>query len=68
MTLKTLDQHNAERLEAIRRTNEPHPNGIACPVCNAELWDSSPLDLLVSNPPKKNVHCPNCEYRGYRLA
>jgi hypothetical protein len=32
------------------------------------LWDSSPSTLLLTSPPKKNVHCPACHYRGFRLA
>ena len=69
--LKTLDQYNGERLKvfsAINALNSPHPNGIACPKCGSELWDSNPMQTLTSNPPQKNVHCSNCEYTGYRLA
>ena len=69
--MKTLDEHNQERWaehDAARKMGEPHPNGIACPECNTELWDSSPLRVLTSNPPKKNIHCPGCKYSGYRLA
>lgn len=68
MTLKPLEQHNAERGEFYAFKRNPHPNGIACPACGQELWDSSPLDLLTSNPPKKNIHCPACGYTGYRIA
>ena len=63
--MKTLEQHNAERRKDI---NRPHPNGIACPQCGKELWDTHPMCILTSNPPQKNVHCPACQYRGYRVA
>lgn len=69
--MKTLNEHNKQQREAhehIRKMNEPHANGIACPECGAELWDSSPMTVLASNPPQKNVHCPECSYRGYRVA
>jgi len=69
--MKTLDQHNTERRDAHRAAREamrPHPNGIACPDCGKELWDSSPMITLTSAPPQKDVHCPECGYRGYRLA
>ncbi len=46
----------------------PHPNGIACPECGKELWDTSPDLTLTSHPPQKNVHCPECRYAGYRIA
>ena len=69
--MKTLDEHNNERREAydaLRKKQEPHANGIACPKCDEELWDSSPMMTLTSSPPKKDVHCLKCGYRGYRLA
>lgn len=69
--MKTMEEHNAERLEAHRNRmaeRQPHPNGIECPKCKAELWDSAPMCLLTSNPPQKNVHCPACGYIGFRLA
>ena len=69
--MKTLEQHNSERMERIRNRellNQPHPNGIECPKCGKELWDSSPRTTLASNPCQKNVHCPECNYAGYRIA
>lgn len=48
------------------KPNEPQPNGIACPQCNKELFDSKPMELLTSMPPQKNVHCSGCNYIGYR--
>ena len=69
--MKTLAEHNAERRadhDALRRAQEPHANGLACPQCGKELWDSNPMMTLTSNPPQKHVHCPACQYRGYRLA
>ena len=69
--MKTLDQHNAERRHSFSEQdelNKPHPNGIQCPNCDAELWDSNPMIVLTSYPAQKNVHCPECGYAGYRLA
>ena len=69
--MKTLDEHNAEQhatWNAIAKMKEPHPNGIACPDCGEEMWDSDPMVTLDSYPPQKNVHCPKCGYRGYRLS
>jgi hypothetical protein len=64
--LITLDEFNRSRRPT--RSDAPAPNGIACPDCGGELWDSSPSTLLLTSPPKKNVHCPACHYRGFRLA
>jgi len=71
--LKTLDEHNAERRESHRAWNiasQPHANGIACPKCGRELWDTNPMVTLTSMPAQKDVHCvaAGCGYRGYRLA
>jgi len=52
--LKTLEENNAM---AFSRTsvnfNEPQLNGIACPKCGSELFDSHPNAILTSNPPQK---------------
>lgn len=65
--MKTLDQHNAERRDAHKAANTyPKPNGIACPKCGSEMCDSDPF-TLASNPPQRNVHCPECNFRGYRI-
>lgn len=66
-SMKSLDEWNAERLEAHRRANEyPRPNGIACPDCGAELLDTNAI-VLTSYPPKANVHCAGCGWHGYRV-
>lgn len=64
--LKSLDDHNRQRLADAIASRKPRPNGIACPQCGAELLDSDPSACLTSNPPKTYVHCDACEYRGYR--
>ena len=66
--LKTLDEFNEARVQEHEALNRyPHPNGIACPQCGAELMDTNPY-VLSSNPPKKNVHCEKCGWKGYRAA
>jgi hypothetical protein len=37
-----------------------------CPFCGNELYDKDPTKVLMSNPPKKEVVCIECSYRGYR--
>lgn len=68
MSLKTLKEHDDDRMAVHERrlkAMEPHPNGIACPTCGEELWDSSPGLVLTSSPEQKNVHCPACKWSGY---
>jgi len=65
-TLKSLDDFNHERRQALQKDNELRPNGIACPKCNAELLDI-PGQVLLSNPPKIPITCNACGYRGSRV-
>lgn len=65
--LETFNRKAKEEYFALNR-NEPITNGIACPDCHAELYDSYPNQMLPSNPPQKNVHCESCGYKGYRVA
>lgn len=67
--MKTLAEHEAEARaihERMRDADNPHANGIACPECGGELWDSNPTFVLDSCPPRKEIHCPACGYRGCR--
>jgi len=67
--MKTLDKHNAEMWKAYsqHRLDGRNPNGIECPHCRKELFDSSPAAILGSSPPKKDIHCMGCGYIGQRL-
>lgn len=40
--LKTLAAHDAERRELHEASKKRHLNGIACPLCGAELYDINP--------------------------
>ena len=69
--MKTLVEHDAERHEwyfQFQKLSQPRPNGIECPKCKTELWDSNPDFTLTSNPPRKTIHCPACGYGGSRIA
>ena len=66
--MKTLAEHNDERRDAYNQPiGGPRKNGIACPKCGDELWDTNPAMTLTVNPPQKNIHC-ECGFRGHRLA
>ena len=67
--LKSLEQHNAEKIESMPRWGmNKQKNGIACPTCGEELYDSNPMVTLTSFPAQKNIHCEKCNYSGYRIA
>ena len=72
LIMKTLDEFNADRrkyyFDFQKAASEPRKNGIACPHCGKELLDSAPSVTLTSDPPQKNIHCENCDYRGFRIA
>lgn len=57
--LITLDEHN--KIQACLMPG----NGIACPDCGNELFDSGVS--LLSYPPKYRIFCKNCNYKGTRL-
>jgi uncharacterized protein with PIN domain len=67
--MKTLDEHNKERQKyrVLDCLSEPHPSGIACPKCKAELWDSDQSRVVANMPPETEVYCPECGYHGYRV-
>jgi DNA-directed RNA polymerase subunit RPC12/RpoP len=67
--LVSLDEHNSNAwsTQVNMYSGEPRPNGIACPECGNELMDTNPMMTLTSHPAKKDVHCPKCEYKGYRI-
>lgn len=69
--LKTLEEHDKEQIDRhqdLWRKSEPHPNGIECPRCELELWDTTPNVVLMTRPPMVDIHCPACGYKGYRIA
>ena len=63
--LKDFQKEQEERLWKYREVY-PKPNGIACPECGAELYDSDSV-ILTSYPPKRNINCSECEYTGTRI-
>ena len=66
--LQSLKEHNDHAYMSYMKSAEACPNEISCPECGKELWDTTPMLTLTSYPPKMNIHCRACDYRGYRLA
>lgn len=63
--MKTLEEFNEER---VKEPLQPCKNGIECPNCKEELYDTSPSAVLTSYPPQKKVNCMNCNFKGLRYA
>jgi len=68
--LPTLNEWNDSRYAHWRdpESRKPKHNEIACPNCGEELFDRTPGLIEPGNPPRIEVHCAACEYRGRRVA
>lgn len=66
--LVPLRDHDNARFVAYINGDRPHPNGIACPSCGKELWDTNPQETVRDAPPQIAIHCPACNYQGTRIA
>ena len=66
--LETLDEFNKLMFNKYGDHSKPVKNGIACPNCGEELYDSDPMVVLTSYPPQKSIKCKNCNYHGFRYA
>lgn len=66
--LESLDEHNKRALGIFGPTKLECKvkNGIACPNCGAELFDSDVFVKLSSHPPQYRTHCESCDYQGTR--
>jgi DNA-directed RNA polymerase subunit RPC12/RpoP len=58
--LISLEEHN----KIATQINETGGNGIACPNCGSELFDTELI--LLCNPPQYHIICQNCNYKGTR--
>lgn len=66
MTLKTLEEHNAEIARRMFSSVSPTLNGIACPKCGEEMSDE-PDVVLTSMPPQYPIYCGSCGHTDKRL-
>lgn len=58
--LITLEEHNNNA----RQIPQAQGNGIACPNCGRELFDTGVS--LMSYPPQYKIYCRECNYNGIR--
>ena len=61
-----LEEANAKAFPENHGIRFNFENGIECPKCKEELYDVNPVIMFYSDPPKKQIKCLNCGYRGYR--
>ena len=61
--LISLEEHNKRATQP----NETGGNGIACPNCGSELFDSNNSIVLTSYPLQYGIFCKQCDYKGTRL-
>lgn len=53
--------------KCLKPTSTPKDwNGIACPLCGEELYDSSPEMIMTSSPAQTEIKCNKCLYTGRR--
>jgi DNA-directed RNA polymerase subunit RPC12/RpoP len=58
--MKSIEEHNEEKRKTLHIKTE---TGIQCPHCGDEMHYSEPGVLLLTNPPKRKVHCKTCKYQ-----
>ena len=61
--LISLKDHEKRFLKNHKRLEKWQPSGIACPDCGQEL-EVDCFNVLLSSPPKRQLGCKNCGYRG----
>jgi len=65
--METLEEYNARRNKELKlATSYPKLNGIGCPKCGEELFDTGGSSLM-SYPAQKRVNCGKCGFKGYRV-
>ena len=60
-----FNKHKNSKRVSFSSSSHPCKNGISCPICGKELWDSNPFIMVTSRPPQTKVHC-DCGYKSYR--
>lgn len=60
--METIEEYERRRLQEIREAeNAVRYTGIKCLRCVSEMINTDDI-ILTSNPPQKNIVCPNCGY------
>jgi ribosomal protein L40E len=64
--MKTLQEYNEYIQLVIKEARENPRANVLCDKCGSELFYSDNL-LLTSYPPKRNVHCRMCGFKGLKV-
>ena len=66
MTLQTLEEHEKEKavIHTFVESDKPKKNGIKCPKCETELFDTTPNLVVMAC--KTYIHCACCGWKGTR--
>lgn len=72
-SMPSLTDYNKQRREQLNEFEKnAHLSGISCPEClkqNKEVELHQETDwVCLSNPPQVTVWCPECKFRGHRMA
>ena len=67
--LISLEEHNKACLAFYpKMRGRSKPNGIACPQCGEELFDTAPMITIKTvYPPQLQIHCRKCGYSNTRI-
>jgi hypothetical protein len=71
-SLRSLEDFDAqqrpvhERLAAAE-SQQAAPNGIACPACGKECWESITQQQMLRAWARKVIYCRTCDWVGRRL-
>lgn len=60
-----LKEFNAKRQRRFA-ISYPKPNGILCPKCRMELYDTDG-NVLHCRPSRIRIHCENCTFKETRI-
>jgi hypothetical protein len=63
--MKTLEEYNRDS-KALDDLKFKARAGVACDKCGEELVYPHPGMILTSYPPKMEVLCPSCGFKGYK--
>lgn len=61
--LNSLAEHNQK---VVLKNSVQKANGIACPKCGKELFDTNSNMVLTTHPLQYAINCHNCDYIGHR--
>ena len=65
--MKSLRDHNRDKVQESMHVDEPKKTGVSCPECEAEMIFVDVNVVLACIPPKMTVRCPECKHIDYMV-